>query len=424
MTSTAADNQRTLRTGPFAHYAWVVLVVLFVGLLSAQGVRLAFGAFIEPWEDSFSISRGTVSFVALVSYLIYGFAQPIVGKFADRMHLPRLFAMGLVIISVGLVITTTVSSATGLTMAYGVLASVGFGISASVVASVLIARWFVARRGMAFGIVEAGFGAGQLVLVPLSLFAIARIGWRPTMLIFAGLLACVIAPLCLLLVHDRPEDVGLEPLGGPDVDLEEDEARDLSLLARKEFWFLGVPFFVCGITTTGLVDTHLIEFAHDHGNSSTVAGAAVSVLAVFNIIGTASAGLLVDRFDPRHMLGWLYALRAVSLVVVLFLNEGFWLLQFSVLFGLVDFATVAPTQTLVSRYFGPRSLGFVFGLVLTSHQIGSAIGSYIPGRLHDATGSYTSSFVAAAATLVVASALSFLLPAPAVPARSLLSDAP
>ncbi len=404
---------RTL-TGPGRrHYAWVILAVVFVGVLGAQGVRLAFGAFVVPWEESFEVSRGTVAAVSLVSFLVYGATQPVVGRLADRLDIPRLFSAGLVVIAIGLVLSASAGSVMVLGVTYGVVASIGFGISASVAASVLVARWFVAKRGMAFGILEAGFGAGQLVLAPLSLFLIARIGWRPTLWVFAALLALVLAPLMLAFLRSSPASMGLEPLGGPDPDAADhlDEERP-DLLRRKEFWYLGVPFFVCGITTTGMIDTHLIPFAHDHGNSDAITSAAVGALAVFNIIGTAGAGLLVDHYDPRRMLGWLYALRAVSLVLVLVLNQGFWLIQFGVLFGIVDFATVAPTQTLVSRYFGARSMGFVFGLVLASHQVGSAVGSYVPGRVHDLTGSYDLSFLAAATTLIVASALSFLLPKP------------
>ncbi|MEZ5226756.1 MAG: MFS transporter [Acidimicrobiales bacterium] len=178
-----------------------------------------------------------------------------------------------------------------------------------------------------------------------------------------------------------------------------------------------MPFFVCGITTTGMIDTHLIPFAHSHGNSDAITSAAVGTLAVFNIIGTAGSGLLVDHYDPRRMLGVLYAVRAVSLVMVLSLNEGFWLVEFGVVFGIVDFATVAPTQTLVARYFGAETLGFVFGLILASHQVGSALGAYVPGRLFDATGDYRAAFVGAALLLVAASALSFTLPARQVTTR-------
>ncbi|MEM7140940.1 MAG: MFS transporter [Actinomycetota bacterium] len=405
---------------PRRHYAWVILAVTFVGLLVAQGVRLAFGAFVEPWEESFEISRGTVTLVSLVSFLVYGALQPTVGRVVERFDIPRLFAFGLLVIAGGLVLTAFASSPWALIATYGVVASFGFGIAASVLGSVLIARWFVEKRGLAFGVFEAGSGAGQLVIAPASLFMVDAWGWEATFLVFAAVTAFVIAPLMVIFLRNRPEDIGLEPLGGPDpgIDALPDGHVPVALRHRREFWYLMVPFFVCGITTTGMIDTHLIAFSHDHGNGDAITSVAVASLALFNIVGTAGSGLLVDAYDPRRILGWLYALRAVSLVVVLLLNEGFWLVQFGILFGLVDFATVAPTQTLVSRYFGADSMGFVFGLVLASHQVGSALGSYIPGVLHDATGGYGISFLGAAATLVVASALSFRLPPTMLPGVS------
>lgn len=226
----------------------MILVVAFLGLLGAQGVRLAFGAFVEPWEESFQVSRGTVATVALVSYLIYGLAQPVIGRMVERFDLPRLFAFGMIVIAVGLVLTATSNSTVALVASYGIVASVGFGIAASVVASVLVARWFVAKRGLAFGILEAGFGAGQLVLAPLSLVLIATIGWRSTLLMFAALLAFVLAPLMVLLLRNRPGDVGLDPLGGPDpLDLVvAGRDRQLAILGRKEFWYLGIPSSCAG----------------------------------------------------------------------------------------------------------------------------------------------------------------------------------
>lgn len=412
-TPAVAANPSSRRSGTSRHYAWVILAVSFVGLLSSQGVRLAFGAFVVPWEDTFGITRGDVGAISLVSYLVYGAVQPIVGRYVERVDIPRLFAAGLAIIAAGLMLTSRSGSVPLVYASFGVISSIGFGVAASVTASVLIARWFVARRGLAFGILEAGFGAGQLVFTPVALFAITRYGWRSTMTGFSLVIGFVAIPLVLGFLRNRPSDMGLEPLGGPDLDVGTDaDERPLAILARREFWLLGLPFFVCGITTTGLIDTHLIPFAHNHGASDTVTSAAVATLAIFNIVGTAGAGLLVDHYDPRKMLGVLYLVRAVSLLVVLVLNEGFWLIQFGVVFGLVDFATVAPTQTLVTRYFGPQTLGFVFGLVLASHQVGSALGAYIPGMLFDLTGDYRAAFVSASALLLVASALSFTLPTP------------
>jgi predicted MFS family arabinose efflux permease len=188
------------------------------------------------------------------------------------------------------------------------------------------------------------------------------------------------------------------------------------VLTTRAFWGLALPFFVCGVTTTGMIDTHLIPFAHDHGHSPALAGGAVALLAAFNILGTLASGPLADSCDGRLILAGLYASRALTLVLLLVADAGGWLLVFGVLFGLVDFATVAPTQLLASQYFRDRSLGFVFGMIFLVHQVGSAVGAWVPGFVHDRTGSYDLAFAAAIATLVGAAAFSLALPRPE-PAR-------
>lgn len=163
-----------------------------------------------------------------------------------------------------------------------------------------------------------------------------------------------------------------------------------------------------------MIDTHLIPYAHDHGYSAAVTGATVSLLAAFNVLGTLASGPLSDRYDSRRILASLYAGRALTLVLLLTTGSPGWLLAFGVLFGVVDFATVAPTQVLSSAYFRGHSLGVVFGLIFLAHQLGSAVGAYVPGALHDLTGSYTLALLSGAAALVLAAALSLTLP-PAQP---------
>jgi len=176
-----------------------------------------------------------------------------------------------------------------------------------------------------------------------------------------------------------------------------DRAIATSVVWRsRAFWNLVLPFFICGITITGMIDTHLIPFAHDHGYALGVTGATVSLLAAFNILGTLASGPLFDRWNNRHILGVLYSVRAVSLVLLLTMHQAQWLIAFGVILGLVDFAVLAPTQMLASRYFAGHSLGLVFGLLSLAHQLGSALGSYVPGVLYDLTGSYTLPFGAGA----------------------------
>lgn len=162
-----------------------------------------------------------------------------------------------------------------------------------------------------------------------------------------------------------------------------------SFLKTRNFWFLAIPFIICGYTTTGLMDTHLIPISHDHGFSTNITGAAVSLLAAFNIIGTLCSGQIADHFSNRKFLALLYFIRGLSIILLLLTDQWLLLMIFALSFGLVDFATFAPTTMLASEYFKNQSVGLVIGLLSLGHQIGSALGAFIPGLLYDMTGDYS-----------------------------------
>ncbi|HEX2909606.1 MAG TPA: MFS transporter [Chloroflexia bacterium] len=402
------------------HYAWIILILCFLGLLATQGVRLSFGAFVNPWEKEFKVDRSTISLVSLVSFVIYGVTQPLAGRLTDKYGVRRMLSLNVLLVGISILVASMVQSTLQLVLLYGIIASLGFSGASGVVASVAVTKWFQSNRGLAFSLIEAGFGAGQFILVPSSLFLIDAWGWRSTFLLFGVLLVILFFPL-LLLLRSHPEDKGLRPYSrgeesGP-VEKHSETAlpaeQNLSkknIFANRAFWGLALPFFVCGITTTGMIDTHLIPFAHDHGYTTTVTSATVSLLAAFNILGTLASGPLSDRWDNRRILGTLYGVRALTIVLLLITNQSYWLIIFGVVFGLVDFAVVAPTQVLASRYFHGHSVGVVFGLLSMSHQLGSSIGAYIPGLLYTITGNYTVPFIAGAVLLEVAAFLSFTLP--------------
>ena len=405
------------------HYAWVVLAVGFFGLLAAQGARLAFGAFVVPWEEDFSASRGAISSVSMVSFLVYGLSQPLMGRLVDRFGVRLVFSLGVLLVGLSLGVAALARSTLELALVYGLIASLGFGAASNVAAGVAVTRWFDARRGLAFGVIEAGFGAGQLVLVPGSLLLIEALGWRAALAIVGAFAAVVAFPVLALFLRSSPEEIGTRPYGREAVDApsdtsggepakapDEPDVPKVGLFTSRAFWGLSLPFFVCGVTTTGMIDTHLVPYAHDHGHTSAVAGLAVALLAAFNVAGTLASGPLSDRFDGRKILGALYAVRALTILLLLWTNSSAWLVAFGVLFGLVDFASVAPTQLLASRYFRGRSVGAVFGLLFLSHQVGSALGAYVPGFVHDLTDGYGASFLGAVLALLVASLLSFGLP--------------
>lgn len=421
------------------HYAWIILFLGFIALLAAQGVRLSFGAFMAPWENEFSASRGMISMISFISYIVFAISQPYIGKLVDTYGVRTVLSYSVLLIGAATLCTFFATASWHLMLIYGVIASIGFGGASNVVGSVAITKWFSDKRGFALGLMSAGTASGQLVLVPLSLLLIESFGWKQTVLLLGAVLCVVVFPLLWLFLRNSPSDKELLPYGeaaADEMETLQDKKETMPLqpvsifrlLKQKEFLFLMIPFFVCGVTTTGLMDTHLIPFAQLCGFSPGIIGTAVSLLAAFNIMGTVLSGHLSDRLSCKHILTFLYGMRALTVCLLLvmvndaallgfMIDESWLLLTFAILFGIVDFATVAPTIKLASEYFKYVSVGEVIGWLYLSHQVGSALGSYIPGVLFDISGSYDSSILFSIVLLVLAAMLSFILPA--ISARTL-----
>lgn len=399
------------------HYGWWVLFFSFFSLLTVQGARLSFGAFIVPWEKSLSTGRGMISFIGTLSFIVYGLTQPLVGKLIDRWGVRRILSYSALIAGIGTLLTVTASTPFELWLWFGILASIGFGGASSVAASIAVTNWFNKKRGLALGIITSGFGAGQFFMVPLALGIIQEKGWEAASLTLGGILVFLAFPLLLLFLRNSPSDMGLQPYGGSpdnqsDIDTKKAKTQgsNPSFWRHRGFWCLILPYFVCGFTTTGLMDTHLVPFAHDHGFSAATTGTAVSLLALFNVMGTLASGHFADRWSNRWMLVTLYAVRAITVFFLIYIHQPYLLWFFSILFGLVDFSTVAPTTLLATRYFQSMNVGLVLGWLSFGHQVGSALGAFIPGWLFDLTGGYALSFLIATIMLGGAVVLSFLLP--------------
>jgi sugar phosphate permease len=342
----------------------------------------------------------------------------------------RIFVVSIILLGVTTLLSFYSTAIWQLFLLYGVISSLGFGGASGVTASLAVTKWFHKKQGLALGLVEAGFGAGQMVVVSSSLFLIEKLGWRVTDLILGGILLLFIFPILAIFLKSDPADIELQPYGIEKGTMELPahysekpiSTKDKKLyLKHRGFWFLIVPYFFCGFTTTGLMDTHLIPFSQTCGFSVAVTGTAVSLLAAFNTGGTVIAGVLADKLNNRKMLAFIYFVRGLTILFLLlfmlnsawmsyFLNHPWLLFVFSLTFGLVDFSVVAPTIKLLASYFQGPSLGIVTGYLYMSHQLGSAIGSYLPGYLFDISGNYIESFLIAACMLFLASGLSAFLP--------------
>ncbi|MCF6409383.1 MFS transporter [Pseudalkalibacillus salsuginis] len=414
------------------HYAWIILALAFLTLLTIQGIRLSFGAFIEPWESFFQTNRGLISMVGMVSYIIFGISQPVIGKVVDHVGPRAIFIGSVIFVGTAMFMTTFANHPWQLFLLYGIIASIGFGGASQVTGTVVISNWFQKKRGLALGILSAGTAAGQLLIVPSTLNFINWTTWQTAVLSYGLFLMLIFLPLLVFFIKNRPSEMGLQPYGytvkRPAKTIQMPVRAPgmfvfFKVLKKKEFWFLMLPFFVCGVTTSGLIDTHLIPFSKHHGVSNAVISWTIGLLAAFNFAGTITSGYLSDKWDCRKMLGFLYGLRGLTLVLLLIIG-GFsdlavffhhnpaMLILFGISFGIVDFSTVAPTIKLATEYFKNYSIGLVVGGLFLSHQIGAALGSYLPGMLYDMMGNYQQSIIYAILILVAAAVMSFLLPQP------------
>jgi MFS family permease len=416
------------------HPAWVVAGVAFVALLGAAGFRAAPGVLMVPLQDEFGWSRGTLSLAVGVNLVLFGLTAPFAAALMDRFGIRRVTTCALLLIAVGSGLTVFVQASWQLVLLWGVLVGLGTGSMALVFAATVAQRWFVRRRGLVTGILTAGSATGQLVFLPVVAAVAEHSGWRVASLIIAAA-ALAVVPLVVLALRDHPSDLGVTAYGaeeparrehgdhrGTAHALEPDQipvvaqrgAARLALTALRDasrtrtFWALMAGFAICGATTNGLIGTHFVPAAHDHGMGATTAAGLLAVVGVFDIVGTIGSGWLTDRYDPRLLLGFYYLFRGVGLALLpMLLSDAVQpsVVAFVVIYGLDWVATVPPTVALCRELFGASGT-VVFGWVFASHQIGAAVASVAAGITRDRTGTYTAAWLGAALLCVVAAVIS------------------
>jgi MFS family permease len=417
----SAHSRRSHRRPPF-HYAWVVLGVTFLTLLAAAGVRATPSVLFVPLEQEFGWTRSTISLAVSVNILLYGLMGPFAGALMQRLGVRRTTLVALGLLAAGVGLATLVTRPWQLVLAWGVVVGIGSGMAALVLGATVVNRWFVARRGLAMGLLTASASTGQLVFLPLLASIIERHGWRPAVLLVAGA-AALAAPLVALLLRERPGDVGLAPYGaGGAAPMAPASTRPvrtaLAALAEgmrsRDFWLLAATFVICGASTNGLIGTHLVPAAHDHGIPEVRAASLLALMGVFDILGTTGAGWMSDRWSSRHLLAWYYALRGLSLLYLPYAlggrDAGLWV--FAVWYGLDWIATVPPTLRLATDAFGAERAPIMFGWIAAGHQVGAAITAYAAGWIRTALGDYRLAFWGSGALCVLAALLALQVGAP------------
>jgi len=391
--------------------------VAFLALVGAAGFRAAPSVLMLALEEEFGWTRTQLSLAVTVNLLLYGLMAPFAAALMARFGLRKVTTVALLLVASGAALSIFATEPWMLVLTWGVLIGVGTGSMALVFAATVADNWFVKSRGLVVGILTAGSATGQLIFLPFIAILVQNQGWRQaSLLVAAGALAVV--PLVLIFLRNHPVEIGLTPYGAPADYSHEPWPRGnavkaaLSTLARasrvRTFWALVAGFAICGATTNGLIGTHFIPSAADHGMVETTAAGLLAVVGIFDIIGTIASGWLTDRINPRILLAAYYAFRGVGLLVLPFLLSATVqppIIIFVVIYGLDWVATVPPTVALCREIFG-KDGPIVFGWVFASHQIGAAIAATAAGVVRDQTGQYTAAWFGAAGLCMVAAVVS------------------
>jgi len=346
----------------------------------------------------------------MLGFVVFALCQPFAGKLNDLAGKAIVPVTGIFLVGISLFLTALANHIWQVFALFGVVFSIGVAGCTNSIVAAIVTNWFHKKRGLALGLSMSGLAVGQLILVPASMFIIERFGWRISMGVMGVVVVVVVGPLFMFLLKSSPEEKGLKPYGYEQTGQDDKPIEEVvqgagkslpvySLFRKKAFWLLTIPYFICGFTDVGIIQTHLIPMTHDKGFPVSGVAVAISLIAIANIAGTIVTGHLSDLFNRKRQLALIYTIRAATYVFLIFLQQPWMLLLFALLFGAVEMASIAPTNSLAVQLFDGYSIGVVLGVVAVSHQLGGAVGSWIPGILYDLTGSYN--FVMAFAIVIL-----------------------
>jgi MFS family permease len=386
------------------HPAWIVAAITFGTLFASAGFRSAPSVLILPLEEEFGWRRDVISAAIAINVLLFGLTAPFAAALMDRFTIRKVVMSALSVISLGALLTIWMNQSWHLLLLWGVVVGIGTGSMALVFAATIANRWFVKKRGLVIGVLTAAGASGQLVFLPTLANLAQDPGWRASSLTIS-IAAFLMVPLIYLFLKEDPQSINTTPYGAesdwqPPI-LEKGNAAKVAVDALRDarkvrnFWYLVGSFFVCGLSTSGLIGTHFIPAAHDHGMSQVTAASLLALIGVFDVVGTITSGYLTDRIDPRKLLFFYYSLRGLSLFLlpsILFSTVELSTLVFVIFYGLDWIATVPPTVMLCRQVLGPEKGAIIYGWVFAAHQIGGSIAAFGAGVLRIKFGDYAAAF--------------------------------
>lgn len=407
------------------HFSWVIVALTFLTALSSSAALGLPGALLQPLSKEFGWDVEQISSALALRFALFGLMGPFAAILMERFGVRNVVVTALTLVAAGMALATQMTQFWQLVLFWGIMLGVGSGLTALVLSAVVSNRWFDSHRGLVVGLLTASSATGQLIFLPVGAWLVEHFGWR--LAVLPVLSACaLVAVAVFLLMRNRPSDVGLTPFGaapGTPVAAAAPAMRitfatPFKVLAEaaqhRVFWVLAGTFFICGLSTNGLIQTHFISLCGDAGLGPVPAASVLAMMGAFDLVGTIASGWLSDRYDNRKLLFMYYGLRGLSLLWLPYSEFTLYGLSvFAMFYGLDWIATVPPTVRLTAATFGKEKAGMVFGWIFAAHQLGAAVAAYGAGRVRTLLLTYDPALFAAGAACLVAAAMVWIIRKPA-----------
>lgn len=385
----------------------LVITLGFLALAVVCTARAAVGLMMPVWETELAWSRSLTSGAIAVALIMMALLAPLGGRLVDRQGSRNVLAVGLLILAAGCLLLAVTDSRWVFLVGLSGLSGVGFGLVATHVVSTAVEQQLDRNQGLGMGIATSGSTAGQFLLLPLIAVTMTLLSWRWSYLALAIMSVVLAAAIFRFLPRGARVPASLVSSKSSGAGLR----ADLALVLRKPvFHILFWSYFVCGYTTSGVIEVHFIPYAGFCGFSPVASATAFGILSAASMVGMIGAGWLTDRMNRPLLLGSIYLLRALTFILLVYVGADYGaLVGFSVLFGLVDYSTVPVTASLVASHIGLRVMGLAFGLISAGHQIGGALGAYMGGYLFDLYAQYAWVWWSSLALAVLAALMCYLV---------------
>ncbi|MGI9252717.1 MAG: MFS transporter [Thermomicrobiales bacterium] len=385
--SSAEPDRKPTPGGIDSRAGWVVVIALTSILMFTNAARFLFGVMLKPVSDQFGWDRAHLSAVVLVGMIVLSVFQPIVGLLIDRVGPKRIVIAGVTLLGLALLPMARADKLWQFYFFWGVLTSIGLAAASPVNATAFVSRWFDEKRGTAMSVSTSGAAFGQLLIVPVAAFILTKTDWHTTYLIIGLFILVVMIPIGLIFLKDGPagSQAAAKTAGTTGSTLKD-------ALRHPAFWLMAFGFIACG-WTMAFPQTHWIAHADDMGMSHFQASWVISVTAAFSIAGSLLFGMAADRHRRTTILAIVYALRALSFLLLLVLPIGNLVFVYAIILGISWSATTPLTAAIAADRYGRLHYGLIFGTMFTFKNLGFGVGSFVDGLIYDATGSYNTSLI-------------------------------